>query len=528
MKPYILTILCAVPLISSAQGATDVFNVSQTELRGTARYMSMAGAFGALGGDMSAINQNPGGIAIYRSSDFSATIDLDAQSARTGSGSSAITTDQVKVVCNNVGYVGAMRFESGALKNINWGFSYNRPVSFNRHYRGKFNSLSTSLTTYIANCTNAEGWKESNLQNYNSNAPWMSVLGYNTYLINPSGGSSSSFAGLMDSQTSASGDFEVLERGYVDEFNLTFGGNVSNVLYWGIGFGVTHIDYRATSYYGESLSEANIYEVVDGEETGETTRGTANYGVATDLHTFGDGYNFKMGIIVKPINELRIGAAFHTPTYYSLTDEYITTASGSFSPTSSDADSYTASSTTNEGYLGESWYKIRTPWKYILSAAAVVGGKGIVSFDYERQEYSGIRYLTNDGREDIQTTEDIKTYYKGSNIFRVGAEYRLTKQFSLRVGYSHQDSPVKSAAYNNQETIYTSSVTPAYTFDKSTEYITCGIGYRYDCYYVDFAYVHKSKKGEYHAFSPYDGEESPTTTLKSSNNRFALTLGVRF
>ena len=49
-KIYILTtVLCSISLMIYGQGETDALRFSQLDMRGTARYMSMAGAFGALG-----------------------------------------------------------------------------------------------------------------------------------------------------------------------------------------------------------------------------------------------------------------------------------------------------------------------------------------------------------------------------------------------------------------------------------------------------------------------------------------------
>ena len=53
-----------------SQSQLDAFKYSQTELNGTARYLGMGGAFGALGGDISAMNTNPAGLAIYKRSVF--------------------------------------------------------------------------------------------------------------------------------------------------------------------------------------------------------------------------------------------------------------------------------------------------------------------------------------------------------------------------------------------------------------------------------------------------------------------------
>lgn len=528
LNRYLPIIFTLMPTYMLAQGAVDVFKMSQNELRGTARFMSMGGAFGALGGDITTLDQNPAGIGVYRSSDLGVTVDFDGQSTK----ANGTTSNQLKVTCNNVGYVGAMRLDSEVMPNINWGITYSRPVSFNRHYAGSVSQLQSSLTNYIADYTNSEGWAKSDIgygsssNKYNpyfdSSAPWMSILAYNSYLINSDG---DKFKGLFQPGTSGYGEFEVDETGGVNQFNLNFGGNIANIVYWGAGFGITDLDYRTRTYYGESLQNAAIAEFVDKKETGRTINGDANYGLTSDLHTFGSGWNFKMGVIVKPINELRFGFAFHTPTYYSLKDESKTYTGASFTPLTNGATEFSSNDYTE---VGESWYKIRTPWRYIASVAAVVGGKGILSFDYERQDYEGIEYRSDAGVVDVTTKSNIKAYYKAVDIFRVGAEYRMTNQFSVRAGYSYQTSPVKERAYNGGEEIYCSSTMPAYTFDKSTQYVTCGLGYRYNWFYADIAYVHKTRKGEYCAFSQGAGLQAPTAELTDNSNRVAVTLGVRF
>ena len=74
MKKILITALAvaAVAPYSLAQSSIDALSLSRTELRGTARFMGMGGAFSglfasdSLGGDLSTLTQNPGGIGIYR------------------------------------------------------------------------------------------------------------------------------------------------------------------------------------------------------------------------------------------------------------------------------------------------------------------------------------------------------------------------------------------------------------------------------------------------------------------------------
>ena len=60
-----------------------------------------------------------------------------------------------------------------------------------------------------------------------------------------------------------------------------------------------------------------------------------------------------------------------------------------------------------------------------------------------------------DGNEYTDVTSDVKRYYKGTNILRLGAEYRVTPQFSLRAGYSYESSPVKEEASSGREAVWT-------------------------------------------------------------------------
>ena len=59
-----------------AQNVDDALRYSQIFYTGTARFMSMGGAFTALGGDLSALSQNPGGLGIFRTSEISVSPQL--------------------------------------------------------------------------------------------------------------------------------------------------------------------------------------------------------------------------------------------------------------------------------------------------------------------------------------------------------------------------------------------------------------------------------------------------------------------
>ncbi len=548
-KIGIICCVSAVSMIASAQSAFDAYSVSQTDLKGTARFMSMAGAFGALGGDLSVLNQNPGGIGVYRSSDLGLTFDWNVQRTSTGEGADLYKTKNTNFNFNNIGYVGTIRTGSADVPNVNWGFTYNKSASFKRHYVGTMSSIQNSLTNFVAGQTNAGLWTTDDLgavqggmdnngnyaNGYNpyqeSNAPWMSILAYNSYLINPNS-SGDSFDGLFRDGTTGRGEFEVEESGQVNEFNLSLGGNFRDMLYWGASLGIIDLKYDLYSYYGESLYNANV-PYIDAGNNERVGTGSADWGMENYLRMRGTGINFKLGFILKPVNEFRIGLAFHTPTFYSMRSEYNANTSYYYTANGvgQGAQQIDGTAETDEGYVGTTEFNMQTPWKFMASVAGVIGGRGILSFDYERDFYPSMR-VSYGGREDMAVTGDIKQYYKASDILRVGGEFKVTPQFSVRAGYSYQSSPYTTEIRNDKLNVVTAGTTLAYTLDNDIQYITAGVGYRYKAFYIDMAYVHKNRSSEYYAFSPDVNNgvtvQSNKSKLTDSNNEIALTLGFKF
>ena len=508
-------------MMANAQESMDALQMGKTELSGTARYQSMAGAFGALGGDVSTLNQNPGGIGVYRSSDVSFTGSVNFLS--TESNGSKIT--DTNVTCPSIGYVGAFNLNSDVMPNLNVGFTYGRQMDYRRHYSGNINSIGSSITNHIAQ--NTGNFTESDLTTYNNNdpyykgsAPWISILSYNSYLINRNG---DKWQGLYGTGTSGYGEYEVDQSGYKDEYTISIGGNIKNTLYWGASAGFVDMNYNSYMYYGEDLKDA---QVSNGD--GVITKGTADLGYEYYLNTRGTGYNFKFGVILKPVNEIRIGAAFHTPTYFDLKDEYKTYSSFEVAPEGKTTVSGT-NETGSKNYMETYRYRYSTPWRFIGSIAGVIGRTGIISVDYEYVANQTMRCKEKNGSEYIETTENIKNNLQASHIIRVGGELRVTPSWSLRAGYSYQTSPVSSNVKDNNADVATGNTYPSYEFDNSVQYITAGVGYHYQSFYMDLAYVHKYLQSQYNAFSPNVGTAPGVyAEVKDHTNRIVCTLGFRF
>jgi len=542
MKKKVFALLCALPLMMNAQDAFDVLQMSQTDLRGTSRFQSMAGAFGALGGDLSTMTQNPAGIGVYRSSDLGITFGLDFNSVKSG----VDRINQTKFNVNNVGYVGAIKLNSEIVPNLNFGFSYNRIKSFNRRYFGGVGNIETSMSNFIASeFVNMQGYTASDLYwtddfdpyNQYPYAPKAAI----TIFDMPTKGDGyvgiinaydDGMGGLFDQGTTGNAYYEIEERGHADEYNIAFGGNIANKVYFGLDFGILDLDYNSFQAYEENLN--NAYVMADDKDLfsspiiNQNTR--AEWGLYNYLHSEGTGFNFKLGLIWKPTQALRLGAAFHTPTYYDMRDSYYMEASLKAFEGSNML--YDASKGSNDGIDATYDYTIKTPWRFMGSVAGVIGQSGIVSLDYEYVANQTMRFGDEVGHEDYGVTDRVKNYFKPSHIIRLGGEYRVDPNWSLRAGYSIKTSQVVKEVDKYDYNITTVGTNPTYQYDNTVQHITCGVGYHYKSFYTDLAYVHQIRQSVYNAFSPVIDTDLyiPTVSadVKDNNNRVSLTLGMRF
>ena len=160
------------------------------------------------------------------------------------------------------------------------------------------------------------------------------------------------------------------------------------------------------------------------------------------------------------------------------------------------ADDAVGDNPTNEGDFStpDNNYdsRLTTPWRFMIGASLVVGPKAIISLDYERvaydamklkqQSYFGGDYNYGGGFTDnTYANEDVKNYFRAANIIRVGAEYRINRNWSVRAGYNYQSGNVRKEASDGNMYISTAVTDPSYRFDNDVQNITLGLGYPHEC-----------------------------------------------
>lgn len=518
-----------------SQSQMDAYKYTQTELTGTARYVSMGGAFGALGGDVSVMSSNPAGLAVYKSSEVVTTLSISSASAKTNWLGASVDNSRTKVSFDNIAYVGYFPTANDeGIVSWNAGFSYNRLKNFSRNYTmaSGDGNMNTSLSDYIAaRATGTPSGLFVGDDNYNPyNNPdlgdWLSILGYNAgYMDSFKDDDKSYYSSFGDVNNKGEwepyllqgGKLNVAERGAIDQYDLSFGMNISEMVLLGATVAITDLNYRYSSTYDEAFTNGN------------------NLYLDNSLNTDGTGYSFNIGAIIKPVDFFRVGVAYNSPTWFKMTDHFYSEAGShlTFLEDGVEKERNLDASTPDNAYYN---YEYRTPDKWIFSAAAILGRVGLISVDYELKNYKRMRMYQTDGSSNIYTNQDIENSFKTGNTIRVGAEFKVTPQFALRAGVAHSDSPFQDPMKNGDSEVYTVGTIPNYLVDKGVTHYTFGIGYRFTPnFYTDLACVYRTHKEDVYAFSSMYDSASPEPflksqpgTLKTNTTRVSLTFGFKF
>ncbi|NDW10412.1 OmpP1/FadL family transporter [Dysgonomonas sp. 520] len=520
MKRFFISVIALSTMTYAlAQGEFDAIKLAKSEQTGTARAMGMGGAFGALGGDPTGVAINPAGIGVYTKSEIVTTMNFSNNKFETELNAGKIDHSKFKFSFDNISYVGALPLNSGDVPYLNFGFAVNRIKSFDRKYKMNGREQNISLTDYMANQANGRGLKDGNL-GLDAPGVWLETMGADGGLMDYlDDGTWESLAEYRNLKVNNA--LFVHEKGSIYSYDFNMGTTISNMLSIGVSVGLTDISYRMYSSYDESFG---IFQNSnDGKEYDN------GYELTNNLETDGTGYQVKAGLIFKPVRELRIGVAYHSPTWYDMTDYYGATLDHDVTEIASRPNyeaGYISTFEYNRDKYVRTDYQFRTPDKWVFSLAGVIGNNAILSLDYELTNYGNMSlkddngWALNDGYTNSYISEDFRT----SSTIRAGAEFRFTPQFSARLGYSWVQSPYKKHAKESSFQIETANSTPNYSIDGDMNSFSYGMGYRFSPnFYTDIAFVYKTQKDDLYSFYGSGKGE-----LKYSQFTGLLTFGYRF
>ncbi|MFN0201851.1 MAG: OmpP1/FadL family transporter [Bacteroidia bacterium] len=519
MNLYTSKLLFSALLLTSfstfAQSELDAIRYSTNTITGTARSLGAGGAFSAVGGDMSAGSLNPAGFGLYQFSDLTFTPTFRMVNNNNSFLNKSVETTQTPFQFSNIGAAFTVNKDNDRehkLKNITFALGYNQVENYTKGaYSSGYNEKS-SITDFFVQRANGTAASQLNPNSY-------AGLAYNTYLIDNVDGSNSIYYPMVNNGR-VQQTIDMVQSGRKNEWFFSMAGNWDNKLYLGASMGISSLRYN----YELNVIETDINNL---HQQWQTTQGNTQAPMKhlefNDAYaTTGSGVNFQGGIIYRPIENLRLGLSFKSPTILSLKDEYQTTMkntpdSGAFIPNTPFIERISEDGVYN--------YTLRTPYNVTAGAMYLFGKRGFISADVDVTDYKTIAFREGeDGYNFSDENKKIRQYTNLGINYRLGAEARL-KAFRLRAGFAMFASPVNKDILSYQQNINDLAVyTP---INPNRRVLSFGAGYRQKSYYIDVAFINQNQTER---FDPYtlttQGSFTPSIINKRVVNSVVATMGV--
>jgi len=494
MKKYILS---AAMLLAAAGAyaqqdqntAADAVRFSIDNLTGTARFRAMGGAFGAIGGDISAMMINPAGSAIFLYNTGTASVSSYNVNNKANYFGTQTKRNDNSFDLNQVGgvFVFNNSKEDAFMQKFTLGFDYENTNSFDNSIYAAGINPTNSIDRYFLRYANGLGSEGgiplSTLNNANyenlSYLDQQAYLGYNGFVFNPStdDGTNTSYVSNVPQGGNYFQDSYNSTTGYNSKIALNFAAQLKQRVFIGANINVHITDLiNTTSFYEDTGNAAN-------DELQSLQFDTERY-------TYGGGVSFDVGAIVKATENLRVGLAYQTPTWLRLQDDITQRVIS----TNGGVTTYTDPGVT----MTSDDYTIKTPGKWTGSAAYVFGKNALLSVDYSIKDYSNTKYSS--ARYSGLNTELANTLDVAGEL-RVGGEYRI-KAFSLRGGYRYVQSPYKNGTTIGDLTGYSG-----------------GVGYSFGGSRIDLAYSWYQRKSDVALFTP---GLTDAARVQTTNNNIVL------
>lgn len=486
---------------TNAQTEIDALRYGMISSGATARSIGLGGTGGSYGGDFSSLTINPAGIGIYRHSKLMITPSLRMNNANSTYLNNTDKDHNSKMNLNNIGVVfthaaQGKEYKQSAWKTFSLAIGYNRLADFNHAitYSGVNNQSSFTDVMSQDAINNGVG------QNI---VPPLGFLGFQGFLLTDNYGSIPQ-QNILDHGGSLLQTKTMESSGGIDNWTLSFGGNYEEKLMLGMGLNLLSYKYKMDSHFSEA------------DETGNLNNDFASFDYHESLATTGIGFNLNFGAIYVVNNQFRLGVAFHTPTWSSLSDisDYdLTSNTENFKSRTGQASSNPVTFVQpDQPYSFD--YNLRTPWQALLSATLFLGSHGFITADYSYIDFSSMRYRFNNNYTSYQqqVNQAIKDTYQGSNNLAIGIEGRQKNLFG-RLGFAYHSSPFQRSA----------------DFDGQSMDFSAGIGVHVSSISIDLGYMHTIYKSAEYAYPMLaSGVVTGIATMQQNNNLVALTLGFQF
>lgn len=430
-----------------AQDTSDAVRYSLDEIQGSARFRAMSGAFGALGGDMSAVNINPASSSIFTEShaslslsNFNINNDVNYFNGLSSSSESNIDLNQT-----GAAFVFKNMNPDSPWKKFALSIAYDKVSNFNNDWQAS-GTNTNSIDSYFLSFTQNQNipfgilkllpdeYLEEAYASIGSNPNYgytfqQAFLGYWSGILDPENLDDSTNDNEVNYVSNiAPGvfnqDYRYITTGYNGKLAFNGSAQYGDNLYLGLNLNSHFINFeKYTGFRENNTNSGSIVNTVSFEN---------------NLATNGTGFSFQLGAIAKLSDEFRVGLTYNSPTWYRFTEELVQNISSN----NADPDII---------YIGDiinvfPEYKLQTPGKLTGSLAYVFGEKGLISFDYSRKDFGNTKFKPTSDAYFASQNAIISNDLKIASTYKIGGEYRY-KQMSFRGGYRLEESPYKNDSF---------------------------------------------------------------------------------
>ncbi len=506
--------------------------VNTSDVFGTARFVGMGGAMGALGADISAISSNPAALGLFTKNEMS----LTAGAAWLGENSARGMAKGTFAQFDQLGGVASFKLP-GKVRTFNFGFNYQKKASYDNSFYGE--SLTAASWADQLDALASEAYEHRNSLYGDPDTYYNTLYGLaDDCGLFPWNFTDSKRRDIVKSPNDQNSTLQVTHGSLMAyEFNLSM--NVVDRYFFGLTIGVDNMDYRRFTDYWEQRTATNG-EIHD-------------FGYVNEQSITGNGYNIKLGAIVRPFDSstFRVGFTVETPTWYDLKyvdNQGLTTkyrwdeVNKKYEYDSGKGRYYTHDVyEQSNSYINYLEYRITTPWKVRAQMGSTVGTSFAWGVEYEYANYPGttMKFPATYGgyNKDEGFIDMTREMLKAQHTVRAGVEFKPCKSLALRAGYNFITSTTSPTSewdpyYSDAALSYPTGLD--YMNLSDVHILTLGAGYRHKWFYADLSYKYRHQAGEYYAFNPYYSQQiDPTATMTPipvnlDRHSIMATIGVRF